>query len=307
MKKFIAISMMALLIALVSFIGCGKDQASEAEQDDVAIRSFIAGDTLWFNPDQHYEDSATNDSGGGIGSLGPGSGMAGIFGDIIPLCWGRQVLGHPNPQVTIEINGDSAYIAWEIHNVGYFNIYAWDPDSGTSGDWVSIKKALSETIRISAFFQRTGEPGDPYRGWDLYAISGAWGTSEPEGSRTVTIDSLRIECTTYPDTVFSTPLCITPILQTLTFAPGETVILTVYSNDPEAKVFFHVFRNTWPFHIRIPFTYNNNDGSYTGTWNAELIPAVRIAVFDMMHKSTLEDDEYVYDSNGWLFFYLVHP
>jgi hypothetical protein len=307
MKQFAVVFTVVILMVFVSVIGCGKSGPSESEMDESAIRDFITSDTLWFNISRHYEGEATDDSGGSATSSVYNPGALGPLGEITPLLWGRQILGHPDPSVSIDIFEDSAYVAWEVHNTGYFNIFAWDPDSGSSGEWVFIKKELNETARISAVFKKTGHTGDPYRGWDLYAISGGWGTSDPEGLRTVTIDSLRIECTTYPDTVFATPLGVTPILQTLTFAPGESVTLTLYSNDADARVFLHVFRNTWPFHIRVPFTYNNNNGSYTGTWNAELIPAVRIAVFDMMHKNTLEDDEYVYDYNGWLFFYLVHP
>lgn len=306
MKKMIAVFSVVALGAVLVLVGCGKQGPSEVETDESAIASFIANDTLWFNTGRHYEGEATDDSGGTSGDYGElPYGQPGPLGEISPLLWGRQVLGHPDPRVTIDVVGDSAYVAWEIHNTGFFNIFAWDPDSGQSGEWVFIKKELNETARIAAIFKRTGSSGDPYRGWDLFAISGAWGTSEPQ--RTVEIDSVRIQCTTYPDTVFSTPLGLTPILSTLTFAPGEAVTLTLYSNTVDANAFLHVFRNTWPFHIRVPFTYNSNDGSYTGTWNAELIPAVRIAVFDCMHKNTLEDDEYCYDYNGWLFFYLVHP
>jgi hypothetical protein len=306
MKRMIAVFTAAAIGALIIMTGCGKEGPSDIDMDESAIRSFIESDTLWFNTSRHFEGEATDDSGGTSGDYGRvPHGSPGPLGEIAPLLWGRQILGHPDPQVIIDVVGDSAYVAWEIHNTGFFNIFAWDPDSGQSGEWVFIKKELNETARISAVFKRTGNHGDPYRGWDLSAISGAWGTSEP--NRTVTIDSLRIQCATHPDTVFSTPLGITPILQTLTFAPGETVTLTLYANVPDAKVFLHVFRNIWPFHIRVPFTYNNEDGSYTGTWNAEIIPAVRIAVFDCMHKNTLDDDAYQYDYNGWLFFYLVHP
>lgn len=307
MKKFMTIFLIVLVSVTLAVVGCGKKGPSEVSLDETAISDYIANDTLWFNTTRHYEGEATDDSGNSSGSVGMGMGNIKPLGEIEPLLWGRQILGHPNPNVTIEVNGDSAFVSWELHNTGYFNIFAWDPDSGQSGNWVLIKKELNETSKISAVFKRTGSSEDPYRGWDLYAISGAWGTSEPEEARTVNIDSIRIQCTSYPDTVFNTPFGITPILQTLTFAPGETVTLTLYSNDPDARVFLHIFRNTWPFHIRIPFTYNNNDGSYTGTWNVELIPAVRLAVFDMMNKNTLEDDEYSYDFNGWLFFYLVHP
>lgn len=296
---------MIAVIVFASFTGCGKKGPAQTEMDETAIVNYIENDTLWFNTERHYEGEAKDDSGGTAGSRGfiPGHTLGGID----PLLWGRQILGHPDPQVSVDIVDDSAYVAWELHNTGYFNIFAWDPDSGQAGEWVFVKKNLDETVRLSAIFKRTGQTGDPYRGWDLYAISGAWATSEPAGFRTVNIDSLRIESTSYPDTVFTTPLEVTPILQTLTFAPGETVTLSLYSNDADARVFLHIVRDESPYHIRIPFTYNNNNGSYTGTWNVELIPAVRLAVFDIIHKNTLEDDVYQYDSNVWLLFYLVHP
>lgn len=307
MKRLTGFLMVITMIIVVSFTGCSKKSPAQVEMDETAIRSYIENDTLWFNTGRHYEGEAQDDSGGTAGSCGfiPGTGHT--FGGIDPLLWGRQILGHPDPQVSVDIIDDSAYVAWELHNTGYFNIFAWDPDSGQAGEWVFVKKDLNETVRLSAVFKRTGQTGDPYRGWDLYGISGAWATSEPAGSRTVNIDSLRIESTSYPDTVFTTPLEITPILQMLTFAPGETVTLSLYSNDADARVFLHIVRDVSPYHIRIPFTYNNSNGSYTGTWNVEQIPAVRLAVFDMLHKNTLEDDEYHYDSNLWLLFYLVHP
>jgi hypothetical protein len=307
MKRLIELLMVITVITVISFTGCGKKGPAQVEMDETAIRNYVENDTLWFNTCRHYEGEAQDDSGGTAGSRGFIPRTGGTFGEIEPLLWGRQILGHPDPQISLEVIGDSAYVAWESHNTGYFNIFAWDPDSGQSGEWVFVKKGLTEIVRISAVFKRTGQAGDPYRGWDLYAISGAWATSDPENSRTVNIDSLRIQSTSYPDTVFTTPLEITPILQTLTFAPGESVTLTLYSNDVDASVFLHILRNAKPYHIRIPFTYNNNNGTYTGTWNVEQIPAVRLAVFDILHKNTLEDDVYHYDSNLWLLFYLVHP
>jgi hypothetical protein len=50
---------------------------------------------------------------------------------------------------------------------------------------------------------------------------------------------------------------------------------------------------------------NIGDQSYSGVWHAQLLPAVRFAVFDCLQHETLHDDEYPYDFNGWLFPYLV--
>ncbi len=50
---------------------------------------------------------------------------------------------------------------------------------------------------------------------------------------------------------------------------------------------------------------NVGEGTYTGTWHAQLVPAVRFVVFDCLQHGTLHDDEYPYDFNGWLFPYIV--
>ena len=145
MKRMMAVLTIAAIAALVAFTGCGKEGPNDVDMDESAIRSFISNDTLWFNTGRHYEGEATDDSGGTSGAFDElQQGYVGPLGEITPLLWGRQILGHPNPQVTIDIVDDSAYVAWEVHNTGYFNIFAWDPDSGQNGEWVFIKKELNE-------------------------------------------------------------------------------------------------------------------------------------------------------------------
>lgn len=272
------------------FVGCQKNPQEPSELDEQAIKDMVESSD-WFNLNGHYEGTAVDDSGG--------TDTTHIVKDtIVPVLWGRRITGHPDSEVQISVVGDSAFVSFTIHTVGTLNIIGWNPDTG----WVAVQKPLSETAQLYAIFKRTGSATDPHRGWTLTNISGAEGTSD--SVLTVRIDSVRIQSTSYPDTVLSDPLNIFPVENTMTFISGEEVKLTVYTNDPTLRTFLHVFMPNWPWHIRVPFV-SQGDGTYTGVWHAQIIPAVRFAVFDCLQYETLHDDAYPYDFNGWLFPYLV--
>lgn len=270
--------------------GCQKNPQEPAELDEQAITDIMEG-SEWFQLNEHFEGAAVDDSGS--------SDTTRLVKDtIFPILWGRDITGHPNSKADITIVGDSAFVSFTIHTVGTLKILALNPDTG----WVGIEKSLSETSQLYAIFKRLGTATDPHRGWELTDISGASGSSD--SVLTVRIDSVRIQSTSHSDTVLSDPLEIFPVENALSFTSGEQVTLTVYANAATLRLFLHVFLPHWPWHVRVPFT-NAGDGTYTGVWNVQLIPAVRFAVFDCLHYGTLHDDEYPYDFNGWLFPYVV--
>ncbi len=282
----------ALIVALslpLLFSGCSKREDSET-LDETAIAELMESEGL-FDMTAHFEGTAVDDSG-------TTDTTAAAKDSIVPFLWGRKVIGHPEVTVELSIVSDSAFASYSVHTVGSLNILGWNPDTG----WVGIQKPFSETSEFFAIFKRTRPIGAPHRGWALTDISGAEGISD--SVNTVRIDSVRIQSTSYPDTLLTDPLDIFALADVMTFTSGEQVILTTYTNDPSLRVFLHVFMNLWPWHIRVPFV-NEGDGSYTGTWNAQLIPAVRFAVFDCLQYETLHDDAHPYDFNGWLFAYLV--
>ncbi|RKX70964.1 hypothetical protein DRP53_03095 [candidate division WOR-3 bacterium] len=280
---------LALFLIPVVLLLC----TSGVEKDKEALKDYIAGDTILFNTTTHFEGRAVSDSGD---TLPPST-----FDTLNTVLWGREITSHPEPEIEIEINGDSAYVIYTGHNLGTIDLFYMLPDSS----YKLLKKLLSETFEIRAIFKRLGNTDDEYRGWKLTNISGSIGQSDSVA--TVKIDSIRITTsTTKIDTLITDPMTIIDTANVMVFKPLEEVTITVYTNTLDAKLFLHTFILIWPYHIRIPFT-NNGDGSYTGTWHVQLIPSIRFAIFDMLHWDTLYDDNYSYDFMGWLIPYIILP
>ena len=289
MRRLPLILLLAVLFALP---GCSKKSTNPSQTDEEAIQN-ITSDSDWFKLTSYYEGEAVSDSGDTTTT--PGKARC----DTLRVLWGRRITDHRGSELDIHITGDSAFVSWTIKTMGYFHIVKWSSDSG---HWVHLKKPLSETAHLYAIFRRRGEATLPNRGWELAKISGAEGRSD--SVCTVGIESILIQSSSY-DTTVTDPLELTDIADVFTFVQGEEVTLTVQTeNEGPADLFLHVFTRLWPWHIRIPFQ-NNGDGTYTGTWRVQRIPAVRFAVFDLLRHETIYANDYPYDFNGWLFPYLV--
>jgi hypothetical protein len=112
---------------------------------------------------------------------------------------GRQT--HSQPIISIEINGDSAFVSWARKDSGPLYLLIKLPDT----TWLFWTKVLSETVKINAIFLKTGDVSDTItRGWQLEKISLAWGQSNTV--RTVRIDSLRIQSSSYSNLLITNPL-----------------------------------------------------------------------------------------------------
>ena len=282
MKKILITAALAVLV----IGGCKKEEITDEE----AIMN-IVDESPFFKTSEHYEGQAVSDSGDTSHTAKGDS--------ITPILWGREMHESPDPDIEIDIHGDSAHLRYIGYNRGYLDILTWMSDTG----WILIKKPLSETFEIRAIFRRTGSETDENRGWELTHITGVLGVSD--SINTVRIDSVRIQSESYPDTVLRDPLGYFDVDSILTFSPGEDVYLTMYTNDSTARAFLHVFA-VFPRHIRLPFA-NLGGGLYgnQNAWHVQLIPAPRLAVFDLMQYETLHDTDYPYDFCGWLFPYQV--
>ena len=280
-----------VIILVLLSVYCGKkEEVTDVEADKNAIVDIVEN-SVYFNTSDHYEGEAVSDSGDTIGLL-----KADTLGAVL---WGRELHERKTPNIDVKIVGDSAYVSFTGGNIGFLDILTYMPDTG----WVLFKKPLSETYTIRAVFKRTGPVTSQNRGWELTHISGSHGVSD--SVYTVRIDSIRIQSESYPDTVIRDPLALFPVDNILTFKPQEEVNLTLYTNDETARAFLHIFAY-FPPHIRIPFA-NMGNGVYANPnpWYANLIPSIRLAVFDFMQYETLHDSEYPYDFDGWLFPYIV--
>ena len=267
------------LVGGLFLVSCNK---VDPEADALAIQGIVDRDSVWF------EGSTTVDS----------TGTGGLDSDTAVIWW-RGAQTHDDPVVDIQVNGDSAWVEWSRHNYGDFYILANLPTDSL----VLWTKNVVETAKLRGVFTRNGRVSDDDRGWALQKVSLAYGQSD--SANTVRIDSLRIESATAGDILVVDPLSTYYGLENLTwFTPGESVTLTLYTNVEEGEAFLHTFVLLWPFYVRVKFD-NAGAGVYTGTWNAQLLPFPRFAIFDFVTRSTIYTPDMPYDFTGWMFPYTI--
>jgi hypothetical protein len=295
MKKFLSLGLS--LVFVFGIVGCGKEKAvDETAADRVAVEDMVRS-SGWFqsNISQADQTDTTTQKSKGNNIIGA------------PL-WVRVIADTGNHlDINVKVTGDSAYVEWTLDKEGLFVILGLQEVAGDSGKldtvgiWPPCSKSLSETSKMYGIYKRTGSRSSAHRGWRLVKISGVAGSSNV--THTVAIDSIRIQCGTYPDTILTDPSgCLFNQENALNFAPTESIIVTVYANTPNAEAYLHL----WPeWLVRIPMK-NNGDGTFTNAekWCIPWAPMTRFAWFDLISKNTIHDTEYGYDYDGWLYPYL---
>ncbi len=276
MSKWLRLSL-ALFVVLTVGLSC----KSAVEQDKTAIRALVEGDTTYFKG----------------GTAGDSSENSMFLDDTTIGIWWRGAQTHDStPVVEVGLLGDSAWVAWHQHNYG--QLFHWVKTSDTTAVlWI---KELAEKVQLNAVFKREGDQAEVNRGWKLKKISLVDGTSDSVNS--VKIDSLKIHSTLREITIID-PLNTYYFTDSLvSFTPGEQLTITLYTNADDGLAFLHAFWG-WLF-VRIPFESQGN-GVFTGTWNAQIIPGLRFAIFDFVSNGTLLEPTAAYDYKGWLFPYLI--
>lgn len=277
MKK--SLFLPAVCVALAALIaGCaGRNE----ELDKEAITDLVAADTVWFDagtPEDSTREQPTM-----------------LMATADSIFWWRGSQTPDAPDIFVDPVGDSGYVEWNRHSTGNVNIFAFLPDTG----WVHWDKPLGETSEIRGIFRRTGAAADSNRGWVLEKISCAVGKSD---NGTITIDSIHI-VSSENDIWLKSPFVdhFYDVADLVTFNSLEEVTMTIYTtSDKETVAYLHAIVGLWP--VRDTFA-NMGDGVHEGTWNAQLIPAARFVIFDVMANSTLWDDDGTYDYTGVLFPY----
>lgn len=277
MRKVLVLSL--TFVAAVMFFGSCKQQ--DIDKDKAAVRALVEGDTT------HFKAGTSGDS--------TENGLA--ADDTTMGIWWRGPQTHDSAAtIEVQVEGDSAWVAWHQHNYG--EIYHWIKiATDTAVKWT---KPLQEAVQLNAVYKREGKDTDTDRGWKLRKISLANGESET--TNTVRIDSLKIH-SSLRDIMIVGPLETYYHLDSLvTFTPGEQLDITLYTNAVDGYAWLHAFWG-WLF-VRSPFQ-SQGDGVYTGTWNAQIIPGLRFAIFDLITKNTLMDHDAPYDYSGWLLPYMI--
>jgi hypothetical protein len=98
---------------------------------------------------------------------------------------------------------------------------------------VEYPKSFLDYGTRSAIFKRLYPVEDNpmrRRGWRLYVVSGAEIVSE---GNTLQIDSVRLNCASYPDTLLTDPLAMFAKEDIVTLTPEERCSLTLYTNSAD--------------------------------------------------------------------------
>jgi len=290
MRKIRLLSL-ALASVLLFVFGCNNNPTgNNISLDQEAIEDYISNDldfAGYFAFEEYYgeEDTVTR--------------LRTITG---PSIWYREPQ-NINRDMSINIVNDSAFVSFWGSVGGVFHIL--ERDISASPDTViDHQKNLDDNSSNYAIFKRA-LGATAYRGWVLESLTGVNvnGLDRQKGDCVVVwIDSLRINCESYEDTLFTTPFVFFERGELLTFGGQEAVTLTLYSGY---DIYSYLHAHSMGHWRRWRFAEEIEPGVWEGYWITPLIPGIRAIAFDALRKATIDEEDSPYESNIWLFPYRV--
>jgi hypothetical protein len=289
-----------LLAVVLVVSGCDESPVS-VDEEQAAIQALIEENADFFTADLF--SGATEE--GTTPSLGK------ALTAITPWRFGRQILSVDRTvDITIDDPGDgtaTADVTWNAEITGVFHVIddqanAWEKD-------------FTDNAVRYATFEKLGPDTAHRRGWRLTGISGTEVLSNPA---TVGIVSVHLQSVGGVDTTYTDVASLADRESLLTFAPLDTVTVTVTTGNTDDVVLLHhpAYRagHGGRHHVRRELT-NNGDGTYTGTYvtrglvwfNGMLMAPRRHFTIDVLSDGTVYDDTEPYDSNAWSIIYWVSP
>jgi len=288
-----------VLLALAGFAlaGCGRSTgslqagtAAPTGSDQDQVNTVLAQNPDYVNEDlyqsgvsQPYDDA---------------TGLAAIK----PLRFWRNITGVTTTFDTQFGPPDSsgrptrALVTIHRHLTGTFNIVA-GVATPTDTSRSLVQKPLDDAwTRRIALERAPDRLASTVTRWRLVGTSGV--DVRTRGGVTH-VQSLRIQ-TADKDTTITDPLELHRLRRMLLLPAGADVNLTVTTGNSSDVVLFY------GHDMRRRFT-NNGDGTFSFHFLSSRAPGVRNFGIDALSNGTLFDDSAAYDSNAWIFGYVVSP
>lgn len=297
MKKFVALALGLVLVAALA-AGCGKSTPSEPQDlgsgstatptaEDIAqVNAEVSANTPYVEEDV-YEgtDPARLDAADGA------------LAAVRPLSWWRTIRSVTRRFDTQYLDPDSAgrptTAVVTVHKrlQGSFNVLVGDslatPDSllrkPLDDRWV--RRLLLKRVRVDS----TGQVR-----WRLAGTSGVEVTSD---GAVTNIQSVRVQAGGL-DTTITDPLQMHRMRRVLHIPAGTEVRVTVQTGAPDDLVLFYRWMHRARFH-------NEGNGAYTYRWMSGGEGGLRHFGVNALSRGTLFDDAAPYDSNAWMFAFVV--
>ena len=257
-----------------------------------------------------------------------GAGLAAIQ----PLTfWRRFAASRPEFEIEYSDNDSSgvptrAIVTIRTHLHGTFNIRATAPPD-TTGSTPGMLAAIGATVAAASdtgvhtiskpldevrvrrvLLRRAALPHDVPRDADCdhdsthvrWRVAGVSGVQVTSNDNTTQVQSLRVQCGAV-DTTITNPLEFIRLRGLLKLQPGQPVTLTVTTNHTDDVVLFHHDDRR----VRLA---SNGDGTYTGTFRCRVFTrGLWHFGVDAISHATLYDDAAAYDSQRWVFPYVLAP
>jgi hypothetical protein len=278
---------LSVVFVLILVIGCENN--NDITLDELAIQDYISNDrdfAGYFAFDEYYgeEDTVTR-----------------LRTITNPYTWYREPQDI-NRNISINIVNDSAFVSFWGYVGGVFHIL--EKDTSASPDTViDHQKNLDDHSSNYAIFKRAFG-ATAYRGWTLESLTGVdvIGLDHQKGDCVVVwIDSIRINCESYEDTLFTTPHVFFQRGEFLTFRSMEAVTLTLYSNY---DIYAYLHAHTLGYWRRWSFE-EIEAGVWQSDWVTTRFPGIKVIAFDILRKPTIDEEGSPYESNIWLLPYEI--
>lgn len=294
MKKLLAqILGLALVAGLLA--GCGKTGPSEPQglaatptaEDVSQVNAAVAA-----NGDYVEEDVFESNEPTQLDPAGPG--MAAIR----PLFWWRTIHSVTRRFETQFLNPDSAgrptLAIVTVHKrlLGSFNIVAGD--SAAHPDSLLRKRLDDRWERRLALVRVRADSA----GRSMWRLAGTSGVQVTSAGATTRIQGVRVQAGAL-DTTITDPLQLHRLRRVLHIPAGTEVTVTVTTGNASDLVLLYRWHHRFRFH-------NNGDGSFTFRWTTGTEGGLRHFGVNALSRGTLFDDAAPYDSQAWLFPFVVN-
>jgi len=294
MKKF-AVLVLGLALAAGMAAGCGKSGPSEplspsgtpTAADVADVNAEVAANADYVDENVYESNDPTR-----LDPAGPG--MAAIR----PLVWWRNIRSVTRRFETEFTNPDStgrptmAIVTVHRRLLGSFNILVGD--STASPDSL-LRKPLDDHWVRRLLLKRVRTDSTARARWRLVGTSGVQVTS---ANAVTHIQSVRVQAGAL-DTTITDPLEMHRLRRVLHLPAGTEVVVTVQTGSEDDVVVFYRWMHRARFH-------NDGGGAFSFRWTTGAEGGLRHFGVNALSHGTLFDDAAPYDSQAWLFPFVVH-
>ena len=294
MRKYVALVLgLALAAGLVA--GCGKSSPSQPQNLTVTPTAedvTQVNDAIAANGDFVDENVYESNDPAQLDPAGPG--MAAIR----PLFWWRTIRSVTRRFETEFTNPDStgrptmAVVTVHRRLLGSFNILVGD--SAATPDSL-LRKRLDDHWVRRLLLKRVPADSTARNRWRLVGTSGVQVTSANAVTR---IESVRVQAGVL-DTTITDPLQMHRLRRVLHIPAGTEVVLTVKTGSADDIVLLYRWMHRARFH-------NDGGGTFTFRWTTGAEGGLRHFGVNALSRGTLFDDAAPYDSQAWLFPFVVY-